>query len=609
MKELNSFYSHFKQENHLQQIHLWHPPAAPLLPTRKKPKTSLRIGCICSEKTFRDLGFEAELVSLRQLDWEQTLFYGNIDLLLIDSFWVSATGEFYLAQQPSSDSFSLLKSIVTCAKKHNIPTVYLNIEDYSYLHLFRDFSLHFDYIYCSDVRVAENLSQEKSNTVYLPPAFQPALYNPFRHWDAVDTFSLNVLFDGWADIFRYKDELDFLYHIHPNDLSIIESNYTVYKAKLKETGKLQNRILGCVGFYERLTALKYAKSVLFAQKSLASETARHYAILEAAACRVPVLCENGYHAEKTCRDISISFSGPKDLQEHLTFLAENEHNRQFTAQEIWRNINLHDTIGHRLDQIASDLNIDMTFTQTPLVSVILPTFRPHLLEKCVEQFDRQTYARKELVLILNGHSISQERLDQLIGSRTDIRLYQLPRDRVEGSCLNFAISSARGEHIIKMDDDDYYSDNFALDMMLHNNATNADVYGKSNCFFYFEDDDTTYQRIMTNRPQLSIIPHCDVVKAHISGNTLSGKTSFFRKHKYSDSNFSSTDTDYHFSVSDTPATYALLDDFGIIMHRSANASNHSWRPDNDKLKADMKVVNKGISHDFSLSWKTLEGTE
>ncbi len=328
----------------LDALKVWCSPVPYINPTVNSPRSPLRIACILSNKLYQDLKFEASLLLLTEQTWYEILKYGKPDFLLIDSFWSTTTGDWYLSQSCQSKSADTLNNVLAIAKTLGIPTVYWNTADYLYLNVFLDFSFNFDFIFCSDCRVAEVISKKSKNVDILAPAFQPALYNPFRDRSFVRHFKLDILFDGWADVFRFGDELKYLTSLGGEGLSIIDSNFVLFKSKIKETPDFAENIIGYVGFLDRLMALKYSTLSIMDECTILTPTRQTWMSLEIAACRLPLLYRGCLSENDLRKNFALEFSDPQDLIQAVENLLTDPLLRESTAQNTWRNTHNFHTI-------------------------------------------------------------------------------------------------------------------------------------------------------------------------------------------------------------------------------------------------------------------------
>jgi hypothetical protein len=90
-----------------------------------------------------------------------------------------------------------------------------------------------------------------------------------------------------------------------------------------------------------------------------------------------------------------------------------------------------------------------------LVSCILPTYnRRHFVAKAIEQFRRQDYPERELIVVDDGTDCVAD----LAADDARIRHFRLDRRQTVGAKRNLACRESRGEIILHWDDDDWMAD-------------------------------------------------------------------------------------------------------------------------------------------------------
>lgn len=110
--------------------------------------------------------------------------------------------------------------------------------------------------------------------------------------------------------------------------------------------------------------------------------------------------------------------------------------------------------------------------------------RPELLPNLIDNYARQRYKGKELIILINHDSRELDEYYRAARYDPSIRIAALPKETSLGACLNYAADLARYEVIAKFDDDDYYAPNYlaeSVDTMLR---TNADIVGKRAHYMY-----------------------------------------------------------------------------------------------------------------------------
>ena len=127
----------------------------------------------------------------------------------------------------------------------------------------------------------------------------------------------------------------------------------------------------------------------------------------------------------------------------------------------------------------------------PLVSILLATRRPELLERVLATVRRQTYPRLELILGL-GEGFG-EVPPGAAGPSVPVTALRLDAAGL-GSVLNAATQAACGTLLTKMDDDELYGPDHIWDLVLAHEYSQAHVVGKGAEFVYLAASDRTMRR-------------------------------------------------------------------------------------------------------------------
>lgn len=114
----------------------------------------------------------------------------------------------------------------------------------------------------------------------------------------------------------------------------------------------------------------------------------------------------------------------------------------------------------------------------PLTSIMLVTRRPQMLAFALRQIARQRGADFEVVLVTHGFEADEDVVGSFRSS-TGVALTTLSAEPSEffGSLLNRAARVASGDHLLKMDDDDWYGPDFVADLLLAQSYSGADIVG------------------------------------------------------------------------------------------------------------------------------------
>lgn len=155
-----------------------------------------------------------------------------------------------------------------------------------------------------------------------------------------------------------------------------------------------------------------------------------------------------------------------------------------------------ETLAQRLRRIAETLGLPGDAC-LPRVSVVLCTRRPGFLEVALSHFAVQTYAPRELLLILNSDGFESQHVEQLVARcPAPVRVYRTPPSWPKAQCLQLAGEHAAGELLVNMDDDDWYGPRYVEDFVLAFRFSEAGVVCKACHATRFEADG----RMILSRP-------------------------------------------------------------------------------------------------------------
>ncbi|WP_334072442.1 MULTISPECIES: glycosyltransferase family 2 protein [Paenibacillus] len=118
------------------------------------------------------------------------------------------------------------------------------------------------------------------------------------------------------------------------------------------------------------------------------------------------------------------------------------------------------------------------------VSIITCTKRPECLKTLFENYARQKYAKKELIIILNNDKLRIDSYVEAAKAHKNVRVYRKPGRLPLGACLNYGVKLARYGLIAKFDDDDYYAPAYLADSVRTMLTTKADIVGKRAHYMY-----------------------------------------------------------------------------------------------------------------------------
>lgn len=211
------------------------------------------------------------------------------------------------------------------------------------------------------------------------------------------------------------------------------------------------------------------------------------------------------------------------------------------------------------------------------VTIVTPTIRPQYMERLLNNYARQQWDHKELIIVLNRERMNIAHYEEAARNYDNVRVIRLPAKHPLGDCMNLAASTAQYPYIAKFDDDDYYGPGYLADAMQTFAQTGADVVGKLSFFFYFP-----HRQLLLLRKRT--IPSQGDVK-RVAGATIVFRTSvlehvrFGKKRQGSDVQFIRDCVQHGLAVrSASPYHFAAI--------RRADRLTHTWKVQEKKLLAD-----------------------
>lgn len=122
----------------------------------------------------------------------------------------------------------------------------------------------------------------------------------------------------------------------------------------------------------------------------------------------------------------------------------------------------------------------------PKFSIIIPVYNSEkYLKKCLDSVIKQKYNNYEIIIINDGSTDESYKIvDNICKKNNNIKYFNYGKNKGLSHARNYGVSKARGEYILFLDSDDYYSDGF-LDI-LNKSIENEDII-RFQCSEEFED--------------------------------------------------------------------------------------------------------------------------
>lgn len=227
------------------------------------------------------------------------------------------------------------------------------------------------------------------------------------------------------------------------------------------------------------------------------------------------------------------------------------------------------------------------------ITVLTPTNRKSNVKNIINNFLRQNYAEKELIVLLTHDNADLNQWRNIIREFENISVYPLGSKFSLGKSLNFGVSKAQCDFIAKFDDDDYYGHSYLKNSLESLISSNSDIVGKSSYYIYFKSESLLGLRYSSKENKFT---------SRVAGSTILFKKDIFEKIKFNDKNLGE-DVDFCNDALKSGLRIFSSDRNDYIYIRS-NKNNHTWRIDNSYLIREcINLIRTPNIEDFSNLWQ------
>ena len=553
----------------------------PPLPVPEAKVNGPPVAAILDTFTEHSFRYEADLLLLSRRNWRAEMEQKRPVCLLVESAFQGNNGEWqYLILDYENLADNPLRELLEFCRSAGIPTVFWNKEDPPHFDDFIGAAREFDFVFTSDADCVpiyrETLGHDR---IYvLPFAAQPRLQNPSREegWSKYP-----VCFAGSWVQHRYPERAESLrslldpalplgLHIFDRNLARIEMgpNYR-FPERYKEA------IKGTLNYQEMLTAYRCYDVMLNVNTVAESPTMFSRRVLESLACGTPVISSESVGMSRMLGEHVRVARSVEDTVDHLLDLMGDEEARIREGHVAYRYVHENHTYRHRMHEIFRRVGIESLGSGQPSVSVLMPTMRPENVARCLDNFVKQAYRGKELILILNNAEFDLDAIRRDVESIPNAQVLHVEGRTTLGDCLNRGVEAASGKYIAKMDDDDLYGERYLSDSVLAASFSDSEIVGKGSFFMYFEEADTTALAELT--PE------------HTFTHFVTGGTLFIRADVIRETPFESIsikeDTNFQRAAARAGCRIYAADRFNFVRVRTGRLSDHADQtPDSEFLK-------------------------
>lgn len=447
-------------------------------------RPDIRVACIMDTFSYACFKYECKLMHLNSTIWRQQIRQFKPNLLLVESAWNGLDGSW--RRQLHGKTTMTIRKLIRFCRKRGIPTVFWNKEDSpNYEHFISSAKL-FDYVFTTDAncikRYRRDLGHDRVGV--LPFAAQPALHNPV---DSSYHSKDNVAFAGtWYRKYphRQKDMSLILGPARIHNLHIFDRKHDfTINNYYKFPPRYRPYIVGRLPYKKMVKAYKLYKVFLNVNSVKDSPTMFSRRVFEILASGTNVISTYSPGIETMFPGIVPISKSADESNALLIDMLHNAHYSERLSLLGLREVYLKHLYRHRFDQILKTLKFATSGYKG--VAILACQDQYVYLDQLLKNFHNQAWEHKELILLFDVSSLSEERIEEL-QSEPNVYLHLFSEETPYDERIRFALRHTDYDFVAMMNGVDYYGSHFLTDLMHAFQYTNARIVGKRTRYMYLE---------------------------------------------------------------------------------------------------------------------------
>lgn len=539
------------------------------IPDGPVERPDLRVAVILDPFSALALRYEWDQVAVTPDGWRAELTARRPALLFVESAWQGNDGAWRLAMSTDRGPSEQLRALVAWCRAEGVPTVFWNKEDPPNYDRFVETARLFDQVFTVDAEripiYRRDLGHDRVGL--LPFGAQPRIHNPVRVGDGRVR---EVAFAGTYFADKHPErraQMDVLLGAALEHDLEIWSRQQGDDPRYRFPARFARRVVGSLPYERMLSAYTAYKVFLNVNSVTGSPTMCARRLFELSAAQTAILSGPAASVQPFFGDTVLVAEDPEGARRDLGVLLGQDAFRDRLALRAHRRVFDSHLYRHRVDTVLATTGVPAS-TPDRSVSVIVPTMRPHELDRVAANLARQRHGDRELVLVTHGVDVPAGTLERW---RDDLGLDAVTvvpaaADLTLGACMNLGVAAASGRYVTKMDDDNHYGPGYLQDLLRAFEYTDAAVVGKWAHYVHLAATDATVLRfahaehrytrlvqggtITTARETATRIPFRDVPRA--------------------------VDTTFLDAVRAEGGRVYSADRFEYVSRRAASVDGHTW---------------------------------
>jgi cellulose synthase/poly-beta-1,6-N-acetylglucosamine synthase-like glycosyltransferase len=214
------------------------------------------------------------------------------------------------------------------------------------------------------------------------------------------------------------------------------------------------------------------------------------------------------------------------------------------------------------------------------VSIITCTERPAYLQNILQNFLRQDFTPKELIIIINNNAIDLGLWRRQTAEYPRVRVLRVDERIGQGSCLNYAAHQASYDYVAKFDDDDYYSPTYLSNSVAALENSGAGLVGKASWFLYFEGSGTLALFSPGNE---------DTFVDRVTGATMLIRKSILKRIRFRNLD-AGEDVEFCRDCTRNNIRIYATDRYNFVGIRRLDVDSHTWQDSEERILEDCVII-------------------
>lgn len=437
----------------------------------------LRIATVMDEFSFNAYRHCGDLRQIGAASWRAEVESFRPHMLLVESAWKGKDESWARKVYPLSRE---LVELIAWCREHQIPTVFWNKEDPVHLSVFMRTARQFDFVFTTDIDCvrAYKSALGHDQVFWLPFGCQPKEHNPIEEYQRKDAFCFAGSFYA-----KYPErQRDFAALVRSmsslRPFEIFDRNAGREDPALAYPEQYVPLIQGALP-HDRISlaykGYRYGININTVKQSQSMFARRAFDLL---ACNTVTISNFSRGLRMMLGDLVICSDNEQELLDRVQpLLADEKTYRQFRLAGLRKVMSEH-TYQDRLRYVLEKVGGKAIDSGLPSVLVVGHASDGRQATQLVESFQRQTYARKELALVIPDELSAQ--LTHL--AETPARVITM------SEAANMHLREQWPSHWLAcFHPADHYGDHYLTDLALATRYSCAGAVGKAAHYFHGAD--------------------------------------------------------------------------------------------------------------------------